>query len=360
MRVGQRVRPASSVKQTETFFDRPVVRDVVFWVAVGLGLVGGYQTGLDTYRDFNGSVQVEGQEFAALIDFSLAAAYYFGIASLVAVLRRYLRRRAQGDGATQVRSTPAVADVGSVASFADAAPVLDQPPLFHTSSPGTRFCEQCGTALNTGARFCSSCGAEAAAGAPVEAHNDDQDDEELQRLRASVARPLFGSRRVLVAVVLVVAAVAGDWALRNKEMDSIMDAVEISERAIVAGDTATDNAANTVAQLPQSQREAAVRARVYPEARTAAVEVADTGDAVASVFVLPWHRSVRRAQSRYMEHSAAWESQFKEAAQLLDDYDDQTIEINSTFRAAARAFRDAIPPVPLRRLEERVDEVFAD
>jgi len=144
--------------------------------------------------------------------------------------------------------------------------------------------------------------------------------------------------------------VAGDWWQAKREMGHLLDAVTVSEAAVVTG---RDTVGNSLIKnfggganqyLSQSERDTANR-EIETQCATAAADVQDKGAQVGEVFVLPWHRSLGGALNAYLAHSKAWQSLFSACADDAARYADgsKTAQITATFRVAHRAFTKAIP-----------------
>ena len=172
---------------------------------------------------------------------------------------------------------------------------------------------------------------------------------------------VVGGAAVLV-LMLAVAAVVGDWALRNVEMRSFVAAVESSEQAM--SDT---QAAVREAFAPFEGQESlgdadqeALRAALSDVARAGAVGVADGARAVESVRILPWHTALLDARTAYLEHNQAWQDYLTTAAEDPAEFVVPQAAVASTWDAAEPAVRSALPVPTLFGLSARVDAIFAD
>lgn len=173
--------------------------------------------------------------------------------------------------------------------------------------------------------------------------------------------------RSLKIVLLVSALVAVlwtlDWWQANREMNNLLDAVEASEQAMVDGQ---DAIRPILRSLPQGyvtdEQRISIRTRLQDAAADAAADVEDTGAAVEDVRVLPWHRAIARARTRYLDHSDVWRRYYAAIASDPTKYGDRatTAEITATFRVARRAFMAAVPNVPLHDAGSRVARIFAE
>lgn len=132
-------------------------------------------------------------------------------------------------------------------------------------------------------------------------------------------------RRRNIIIIVVVAGllvmIFADWFMRNREMDRLMDAVEVSEKTMVSGNESVLDQARVgstrLGQFPLNEDRERERRRLAEAAGDAASSVLDSGAAVDEVFVLPWHFAIKRAQARYGDHSEAWSDNFEGAAKDL-------------------------------------------
>lgn len=174
-----------------------------------------------------------------------------------------------------------------------------------------------------------------------------------------------GSRRRVVAVVaavFLVVVVAGDWLVRNIEMDRIVTATGETEEVMELW-IADRTAMFAEFERLQSPTQTRIDAWVTQFERTAAWRYGQLRDheaELADVNALPWHRSVATAKSRMLDHTAAWGAALRAIGEDAVAYDDPVAgaEISSTFRIAERAYRDAVPTLPLFDLRARVDDIF--
>lgn len=183
---------------------------------------------------------------------------------------------------------------------------------------------------------------------------------------SEVAEPRRGRRaaKVIVGVSLIVAVLLTlDWWQLNREMDSLLKATTASEQAMENGSDALAAVFRTAPRgyMTDEQR-SGLRTRIQDAAGEAAADTEDTGAAVEEVSALPWHRSLIRARTRYLDHSDAWQAFFAAVATDPAKLQDRasTARISATFRVAHRAYLDAVPPVALNNARPRVDRIFAD
>ena len=139
--------------------------------------------------------------------------------------------------------------------------------------------------------------------------------------------------------------VLADWWQAKSEMGHLLDAVDASEKAIVTGQGkvawAIDNAFDEVAT----------------RCGTAAADVQDTGAQVSEASILPWHRSLGKAQDAYSKHNEAWQNMFSACADRRLSVGSTGAQIDATFRVAHRAFVKALP-IADRRDRSRVEAIF--
>lgn len=176
-------------------------------------------------------------------------------------------------------------------------------------------------------------------------------------------RRLTWSRRSLIVItVALCCAIVGDWFMRNREMDQMVTAVERSEAIMhewMEEAVRILNSSSTIAQTttPEYVR---LAQRLSEAAEQSAVDLIDAHDRVAGVSVLPWHRSLSKAQDRYLDHSNAWRDELERIAADPATLGDANPEISGSFLIAERAFGGAIPLVPLFGVADRVENIFEE
>ncbi len=162
-------------------------------------------------------------------------------------------------------------------------------------------------------------------------------------------------------VLVAFGAVAGDWAARNSEMNSLVTRIEASEAAM--GEV-QDNVAGIIEayrgneQLSASEQDA-LDAALRAAAAQGRDQIAAAGEQVAAVRWLIWHQEIGDAQEAYLAHNRAWQAYLGRAADDPTEIARTQDEVNSTFEAAEGVVRDAVPPAPLFDLQDRVDVIFA-
>jgi hypothetical protein len=178
-----------------------------------------------------------------------------------------------------------------------------------------------------------------------------------QQHRRRVPVVLFAALAVVLALTLLAAA---EWYQRNREMAALLDATEASEAAMLDFQTDSKRLAELAPRTStdQFQDPAAVRAQVQAAAGDAAAQVITTGDDVRDLFILPWHRSLTKAQERYLAHSDAWQDYLEGVAGNFDVLLERHPQISGTFLSAGKAYRDAVPPLPLHDAPARVEDIF--
>lgn len=171
-------------------------------------------------------------------------------------------------------------------------------------------------------------------------------------------------RWAVAAAALLAVLVAADIALRNREMEQLLDAIEVSEGVMEEGRDALTNATAAAAGENDeiTAREREVLLEIFRrQSSISAEEVIDSSDVVADVSIMPWHSSLREARSKYLRHSDAWEDYFTDGARNPETLSRETPEIGATFRIALRSLRDAAPMTPFGpSFDRRIDEISED
>jgi hypothetical protein len=182
-------------------------------------------------------------------------------------------------------------------------------------------------------------------------------------------------RKAILVLVTLIALVALDWWQANREMDQLLDAVQLSERAIRDGNSRLESALqeSDLASLddssglvvPESERQAIIadaRESLSRTSGSAAVNVQTAGAEVEDVLIFPWHRSLVEASDAYLDHNEAWrEYLLAIAAEPSKMYDPAlTSQIEATSRISRRRFDDALPLWPQYDAQQRVTRLFEE
>lgn len=203
---------------------------------------------------------------------------------------------------------------------------------------------------------------------------------------AGAARPprtVKSSRRLAIWTAVAVAAILSlDWYQRNGEMDRLLTSVQRSEAAMEDSIARTEESLTQLKAAADSRdgctpsyyspssyqgcldnANAAIQAavtRISSSARTYSEAVADAGDEIEGLAILPWHSAIRAARDDYLEHNEVWERYLRAVSVDANQLGTFGEEISRTFEAAEVAFRDAIPMWPRFNAQERVDDIFAE
>lgn len=165
-----------------------------------------------------------------------------------------------------------------------------------------------------------------------------------------------------VVVLAGFGVIAGDWFLRNIEMRSLVIAIENSESTMSQTQDSVSSAFDAYGGLDNpvtADREALVT-ELANVAGYAQLSIADAGDQVASVLVMPWHLSILAAQDAYVTHNQAWQNYMERAAADPIEFTEPQAEVNDTFVAVEPALTAAVPQPALFDLVNRVAQIFID
>jgi hypothetical protein len=88
--------------------------------------------------------------------------------------------------------------------------------------------------------------------------------------------------------------------------------------------------------------------------------VAEQCASLQQTALLPWHTSLRGARDTYVTHCIAWTGFLGLVAADWRNLFIPTTHINTSFHAAAQAAHEAVPPLPLHRVKQRVHQIFAE
>lgn len=175
--------------------------------------------------------------------------------------------------------------------------------------------------------------------------------DDAQSSPVSVARVRRAKRPLLWAatgVFLVIGLVVADLWQARQEMHRLIHVVAVSELATTKGyqevNASFALANSAMYQSSQSLRESSLR-EIKAECASAAADVQDTGSQMGEVFVLPWHRSLEKAQEAYSAFSKTWQNKFSACADDAARWSDgsTTAQIQASSRVAHRAFTNALP-----------------
>ena len=172
--------------------------------------------------------------------------------------------------------------------------------------------------------------------------------------------PVIGAV-AFVAVLLGAGLIAGDWVKRNTEMRALVTQVEVSEQAMEDTQQAVQDAfSGFEAKAPLSEENRAALDELLRDAASAGLrKVTSAGDLVASVRPLPWHTDILEAQRAYLAHNQAWQDYLAAAAQDPAEFGLTHDDVNSTFAAAERPMREALPSPDAFGLLAHLDRIFA-
>jgi len=174
--------------------------------------------------------------------------------------------------------------------------------------------------------------------------------------RALVLLTIAGS----VAVVLASLGI-GDWWVRNREMQTLLDRVERAERAQLPAIQGIDPLLFLCQQeAATDQLQQCDTVSIRQGAERVLPVLKETGDEVAATRLTSFHGSLRSFRDSYVAHNLAWRAWLETLARdpTAGGFDAPD-SIRITFVNASRAADDALTPLPLHGNRRRVDAVFA-
>ena len=165
----------------------------------------------------------------------------------------------------------------------------------------------------------------------------------------------------LVVLTVVASAAVGDLAARTVEGDQLLTAVEASELAMSTAQAEFDTVVSEydVDTMTDADREELLD-RLGEVAARGEVAIAQAGQGVAEVDVLPWHTNIARARDAYLAHNAAWGDDLAAAAQDPTEWFAPQPAVNETFAEAKTPLVEAIPLLDLGDLLKRVEAIYVD
>ena len=151
----------------------------------------------------------------------------------------------------------------------------------------------------------------------------------------------------IAALVILTAAnlaVGAELALRSVEADNLVRAVEQSEAAMKTTQADFDDvlSAYDTQDLTDAEREALLGELADVAARGEAA-IADAGEGVAEVQIMPWHSALLDARVAYLAHNQAWVDYMAAAAEDPAEWFRPQPAVNETFADAKQPLVDAVP-----------------
>lgn len=172
--------------------------------------------------------------------------------------------------------------------------------------------------------------------------------------------PYVAGAVTFVVVLAGFGVIAGDWFLRNVEMRSLVIAIENSELTMAQTQDSVSSAFDAYGGLdnPDTADREALVTELANVAGYAQLSIADAGEQVAAVLVMPWHTSIIPAQDAYVTHNLAWQDYMGRAAKDPIEFTSTQADVNDTFLAVEPALTAAVPQPPLFDLVNRVAQIF--
>ena len=183
----------------------------------------------------------------------------------------------------------------------------------------------------------------------------------------SVAGPTVSRRAVVLlsiagALALLLASLGiGDWWVRNREMQTLLNRVERAERAQLPAIQSIGPLLYLCQQEASGdQQQLCDTVAIRQGAERVLPGLQETGDEVGATKLTSFHGGLRTFRDRYVAHNLAWRSWLEE---LTRDPTAGGFEspdtISTTFQAASSAADDALTPLALHGNRARVEAIFA-
>jgi hypothetical protein len=182
---------------------------------------------------------------------------------------------------------------------------------------------------------------------------DAADTPETPPVQADRPRALIALVVVATVAVLLSGFAVIDWFSRNQELDVLLDRIEIAERTQILPRDSIDLLRRDCYFSPgdcDATAIARVAARFLPDLQA-------TGDAVAKTRLTRHHGALRDMRDRYVDHSLAWQRWLSDLAKAPLEADPPD-DISTTFFAAGRAARKAVPPFAIHDARARVEAIY--
>lgn len=165
------------------------------------------------------------------------------------------------------------------------------------------------------------------------------------------------TKSVAVAVVVLLAVLAGNYIWAAASFSSMMDAVEETESIMVDERPRLSSAADLIIQNPTEAQVRKNRTTIANVYASLAADLTIAADPIKSMTVLPWWARIREAQGDYLDHVAAWVDRFETVGDEPERFTERSADISSTFRLACDALRDAVPIIDIFGVGPRVEQV---
>lgn len=167
----------------------------------------------------------------------------------------------------------------------------------------------------------------------------------------------------MIAIFVVLSGLAvADWVVRNAELRQLVSATETANEAIAQWEAARDE---ILAELPSAhfitpELRQQSEQQIARAAADATAPLVDAAAAVRDVAVsVPWHVGIVRARDHYAEYIDAWIAHLERLAGDPASYEDPATQVAAARSATVRAFDEALPPMALFELGDRINALFA-
>lgn len=170
--------------------------------------------------------------------------------------------------------------------------------------------------------------------------------------------PIVAGAAAFLLVLMTGLVVLADWAVRTSEMRSLIIGIYASESVMEDFQEASLEAVRDH-QAGSVRDQGKLDGQLRDLATIAREDLALAGAEIASLPILPWHRSVVIARDTYLLHNDAWQ-QYTD--RVIDDPSellrDQPL-VNSTFEDAQAPLLAAIPQPDVLDLESDIWVIYA-
>lgn len=161
---------------------------------------------------------------------------------------------------------------------------------------------------------------------------------------------------VFSLTLLIGGVLVADWALRNAEMQALLEQVEASEAIMGELQESVEEAFEEhVAGGDRGKLDSELREL----AEAAAVDIAAAGLEVAALPITVWHVDIERARDAYLLHNRAWVEYMDRASRSSAEFIAPQPLVNETFIDAEPLFMRAVPVPDVRDFAGRVAAIFA-
>lgn len=153
-----------------------------------------------------------------------------------------------------------------------------------------------------------------------------------------------------------------DWVVRITELRQLVTATEAADEAIAQWETSRDEILATLpsAHFVTPELRQQTEQQIARAAADATAPLIDAAEAVREDTVsLPWHVGIVQARNAYVAYIDAWVAYLERLAGDPASYGQPETQLATARSASVRAFDEALPPMALFGLGDRIGTLFS-